>query len=97
MKKIILHLAATLILSSCMTTKTYVGKYQEQTGKEYKYSKTKQIWILWGLIPVGRTHAPTPADGNCLVITRFNVTDAIISSLTGGIVITETIKIKAKK
>jgi hypothetical protein len=80
-----------------MTTKTNVGAYRETQGEEYTYAKGKQMWLFWGLIPLGRTSVSTPADGNCQVITRYNVGDAIISSLTGGIFTTHTIKIKAKR
>lgn len=84
-------------ISSCMTTKTNVGTYKETQGEEYTYAKGKQMWLFWGLIPLGRTSVSTPADGNCQVITRYNFGDAVISSITGGILTTHTIKIKAKR
>lgn len=84
-------------LSSCMTTKTSVGAYRETQGNEYTYGKAKQIWLFWGLMPLGRASVNTPGDGNCEVITRFNLGDFIISGLTGGIVTTQTIKVKAKR
>lgn len=84
-------------LTSCMMTKTNVGAYRETQGNEYTYGKGKQIWLFWGLLPLGRTSVNTPGDGNCQVITRFNLGDALISGLTGGIVTTYTIKVKAKK
>lgn len=87
----------SLSLSSCMTTKTSVGAFRETEGKEYTYAKGKQLWLFWGIFPVGRVSVNTPSDGNCEVITRFNVTDALISGLTGGIVTSYTIKVKAKK
>lgn len=96
-KAIIALVSVALLLGSCMTTKTSVGAYKEQQGKEYTYAKGKQMWLFWGTIPLGRTNVNTPADGNCLVITRFNVGDALISSLTGGIVTSYSIKVKAKK
>jgi hypothetical protein len=82
---------------SCMMTKTNVGAYTETQGSEYTYAKGKQIWVFWGLLPLGRTSVNTPGNGNCQVITKFNFGDFLISSLTGGIVTTYTIKIKAKK
>jgi hypothetical protein len=99
MKKTILScfIAVALMSTSCMTTKTNVGAYKESAGNPYVYSKAKQVWLFWGLIPVGRTSVSTPTDGNCQVITRFNFTDVLISGLTAGIVTTETIKVKAKK
>ena len=84
-------------LTSCMTTKTNVGAYREKQGNEYTYAKGKQIWLFWGLMPLGRASVNTPGDGDCQVITRFNVGDFLISGLTGGIVTTQTIKVKAKK
>jgi hypothetical protein len=87
----------TTIFSSCMTTKTNVGAYRETQGNEYTYAKGKQIWLFWGLIPLGRTSVNTPGNGNCQVVTKFNFGDVLISGLTGGIVTTYTIKVKAKK
>lgn len=88
---------AVLFLSSCMTTKTSVGGYQQKQGNEYVYGKGKQIWLFWGIMPLGRTNVSTPPDGSCEVITRFNAGDFIISGLTGGIITTQTIKVKAKR
>jgi hypothetical protein len=84
-------------LTSCWTTKTNVGAYNETYGERYKYAKGKQVWIFWGLIPAGRTNVNTPKDGNCQVVTRFNVADILITALTGGIVTTYTIKVNAKR
>jgi len=97
MKFLFLSVLILSAVSSCMTTKTNVGSYRETQGEEYTYAKGKQMWLFWGLIPLGRTSVSTPADGNCQVITRYNAGDAIISSLTGGIFTTHTIKIKAKR
>ena len=87
----------TLFMSSCMTTKTTVGDYKQQQGQVYTYGKAKQAWLFWGLIRMGTTRTATPADGNCQVVTRYNFGDIIISWLTGGIIITHTIKVKAKR
>ena len=93
----LLAITVSSTLTSCMTTKTSVGAYRETQGNEYTYAKGKQIWLFWGLMPLGRASVNTPGDGNCEVITRFNVGDFLISGLTGGIVTTQTIKVKAKK
>lgn len=87
----------TSSISSCMTTKTSVGAFKETEGKEYTYGKGKQLWIFWGLVPLGRTNVNTPGDGNCEIVTKFNFGDVLISSLTLGIVTSYTIKVKAKK
>lgn len=71
-------------ISSCFTNKTSVGAYKETQGAEYTYAKGKQIWLFWGWIPIGRTKMNTPASGDCEVITRFNLADVLISSLTLG-------------
>ncbi len=83
--------------SSCMTTRTSVGGYDQQVGSTYTYAKDKQIWLFYGLIPIGRTKVPTPIDGTCQVITRFNIVDYLITGMTSGIVVTQTIKVEAKR
>jgi len=83
-------------LSSCMTTKTNVGAYRDTQGKETTYAKGKQLWLFWGLVPLGQTSVNTPADGNCQVVTRLNFGDFLISGLTGGIIESYTIKVKTK-
>ena len=70
------------IFSSCMTTKTSVGEYKQQDGDVYTYAKAKQIWLFWGIVPIGRTDVATPTDGNCEIVTRKNVADVIITGET---------------
>jgi hypothetical protein len=94
---ILVSIMLTSSLTSCLTTKTDVGAYREIQGEEYKYAKGKQVWLFWGIIPLGRTKVNTPTDGNCQVVTRFNFADVLISGLTGGIVTTYTVKVNAKK
>jgi hypothetical protein len=84
-------------MSSCWTTKTNVGAYRETQGEVYTYAKGKQVWLFWGIIPLGRTDVNTPSDGNCQVITRRTFGDVLVSFFTLGLVSTYTIKIKAKK
>lgn len=98
MKKILfLTLSLSLFLGSCMTTKTSVGAYRETQGEEYTYDKGKQMWLFWGIIPIGRTNVSTPTNGSCEVITKFRIVDGIITVVTGGIVTSYSIKVKAKK
>jgi hypothetical protein len=94
---LLVAIVLTSFLTSCLTTKTDVGAYRETQGEEYKYAKGKQVWLFWGIIPLGRTKVNTPSDGNCQVVTRFNFGDVLISGLTGGIVTTYTVKVNAKK
>ena len=101
MKKRFLNLVAViciaLLMPSCMMTKTSVGAFKETQGSEYTYANAKQIWLFWGIIPLGRTSVNTPGDGNCEIITKFKFTDVLISGLTAGIVTTYSIKVKAKR
>jgi len=97
LKIISLAFSITLFFSSCLTTKTNVGQFKENDGVIYKYSKGKQMWLFWGLMPLGRTNVSTPSSGDCQVITRFNLGDVLISGLTGGILSSYTIKVEAKK
>jgi hypothetical protein len=80
-----------------MMTKTSVGAYKESPGKEYTYDKGKQMWLFWGVVPIGRTNVSTPTTGECEVITKFRFTDVLICGLTAGIVTSYSIKVKAKK
>lgn len=95
--KLLILLAISTLLTSCMTTKTCVGEYKEIQEEEYVYAKGKQFYIFWGLLPIGRTNVNTPADGNCEIITRYNFGDVLISSLTCGVINSYSIKVKAKR
>ncbi|MBE7686845.1 hypothetical protein G1K46_02345 [Tenacibaculum finnmarkense] len=97
MKNLSVVAVCLMMLTSCMTTKTTVGNYKESQSSKYTYAKGKQVWVFWGLIPLGRTNVNTPNHGNCQIITRYNLGDILISALTGGIVTTYTIKVKAKR
>ena len=97
MKKMIFLFMLLSIATSCMTTKTQVGQFKETQGKEYTYDKGKQVWLFWGTVPLGRTNVNTPASGDCEVVTKFRLVDALITGLTGGIVTTYSIKVNAKQ
>ena len=97
MKKVVLSIVLFVAVTSCMTTKTPVGKFTQTEGKTVTYSKAKQIYFLWGVFPLGRATAATPEDGNCQVVTKHNFGDFLITGLTGGIVSTQTIKVEVKK
>ncbi|MCQ2280756.1 MAG: Bor family protein [Bacteroidales bacterium] len=101
MKRTIYLLLTLLVLAfcgtSCMTTRTAVGNFTESNGEIYRYSKAKQCYLFWGLIPLGRTSAATPQEQPCQVRTSFNFWDALISGITGGIFSMQTIKVYAKR
>lgn len=95
--QVLLFTMVLLVFQSCMMTKTPVGSYIETPGKEYTYDKGKQMWLFFGLIPLGRTNVNTPSDGNCQIITKYRFTDVLITGLTAGIVSSYSIKVVAKK
>jgi len=90
-------LAFAAFMTSCMTTKTSVGAYKESSGSTYTYGKGRQLWLFWGIFPLGRVSVNTPGDGNCQVVTSYEFVDFVISGLTGGILTSYSIKVKAKK
>jgi hypothetical protein len=96
-KKLFAVAIITGLMSSCIVTQTNVGKYREAKGTEYTYSKAKQMWVLYGLIPVGKTHTETPADGQCQINTQFRLIDVLAIVFTAGIFGMQTIKVKAKR
>ncbi len=93
----VLTLMVILLISSCMTTRTNVGEYQETRGRSYNYASGKQVWLFWGILPMGRTNVNTPGDGNCQVVTKYTVGDVLISTVTLGVVKTYSIQVRAKR
>ena len=43
-----------------MSTRTSVANYQMTDGEEMCYSKGRQCYLFWGLVPLGRTRVATP-------------------------------------
>ena len=82
-----------------MSTRTNVGNFKEMSqvdkSKVYNYSKGKQCYLFWGLVPLGRRSVATPASGSCQVRTYYNFWNALLSTITGGIFSMQTIKVKA--
>lgn len=98
MRKFILFVFCSLMLSSCMTTRTSVGNYQESRkagAKTFTYARGKQCYLFWGLVPLGRTNVATPPHGNCQIRTCYNFWDALVSALTAGIFEMQTITVKS--
>lgn len=93
----LLLVVLSLSVTSCYTTRTSLGNYRESTGTPTNFSKGKQLWLFWGLLPAGRTQVSVPKIPDCQVVTRFNFVDGLIFVITGGIIETETIKILVKK
>ncbi len=84
-----------MLLSSCMATRTNVNGFEaaekNKGAKTYNYSKAKQIYLFWGLLPIGRTSVATPFQ----IRTKIRFIDYFISGITLGIVRTQTIRVKA--
>ena len=104
MKKLmlLLLLAVPMVLcQSCFTTRTSIGDYRIATRADnsnaYTYSKAKQCYLVWGLIPLGHVNAAVPRDGHCEIRTGFGFADFLVSVLTGGIFSMQTVKVKAPK
>ncbi|HWB62200.1 MAG TPA: hypothetical protein VG603_01730 [Chitinophagales bacterium] len=100
MKKITLisFILLTLFsLNSCYVNRTTVGAGPVGKAEAVKYSKTKQMYLLWGLIALGQSNPPAPADCGYQVKSAFNFWDALVSSLTGGIFSMRTVKIMVFK
>ena len=90
----ILMITALMALSSCMVTKTAVGEYKQQQGKEERYAKAKQLFFFG--CRMGRTTVATPSDGNCMIKEKFSFGDALITTLTAGIISSRTIIVYTK-
>lgn len=89
-------LIVSIVLSSCMTTKTSTGSYMLDKGETSTYARTKQVWLCWGVIPVGRSNVKTPVDKDFQLITRYNLIDFLAFGITGGFVKSYSIIVKTK-
>ncbi len=88
----------TLMLSSCMTTRTTVGEGpMGKGGAKNVYSKTKQVYLFWGFMSLGNSQPKIPDHGNIQIKTSYNVADAFVAGLTGGLFAMRTIKVLVKK
>ena len=89
---IALMLLAAMSLTSCYTNRVNVAGYTSEFGEEKTYDRAKQWYLFEGLIPIGRAHLNTPADGVCQIRSYYSPLDALITVLTGGLVSTRTVK-----
>lgn len=95
---ILVVIATVLSLPSCFGTRTAVGNYAQEVRvkqEEYKYSRGKQVYLLWGLIPLGRKQVAIPEHTPYQIRTRMNVADLLVFWLTAGIVDMQTIQVWA--
>jgi len=77
MKKQIILVFISILISSCTISKTPCGTF-DSTKAKVLYSKKKQLRFVWGLVPVFK-NTPTPKDGNCRVDTKVTFLDLILS------------------
>jgi hypothetical protein len=91
-------LTISTLLSSCYVSHTTIGSGPVGNDRNtVNYSSTKQLYLFWGLVPIGQKQADVPKDGNCQVKTSLKVVDAIVYTLTGGILSMQTIQVITKK
>jgi len=94
-KKIAAFALSALLLTSCYTTQLTVGDVSDKTKTE-QYSKGKQFYLFWGVVPVGKNEPKTPSD-DYIVESKFKFIDLLISYGTGGIVGARTSTVYVEK
>jgi len=98
MRKILplLIILFSLSLNSCYVNRTTVA--DGPVGKSgVRYSHTKQMYLFWGLLPIGQAQPRAPQGCGYQVKTAFNFVDILINGITGGIFGTRNIKILVNK
>ncbi|MCQ2608596.1 MAG: hypothetical protein MJ197_07920 [Bacteroidales bacterium] len=96
MKKVLIFMLSLLVMTSCYTTWTTVGNYEQlekQGLKSYKYDQKKQLY-LFNVLPLGHSHAKTPNEP-CEVISKFKLIDFVIPTVTCGILGSRTVIVNA--
>lgn len=95
MKNLLIALITFLLLTtSCMTHRHTIGDGPVgNKGKTEIYSRAKQGYLFWGLMPLGRPNPVTPTDGNYQIKTGFNIGDTVLGVITFGIVSFRTVRI----
>ena len=92
--KCVLLVAMAFLFASCMSTYTDVGSYDGGEGS-FEYSRGKQCYLFWGLLPLGRGGAETPQSGVCRVSTHQTFGDCAVTALTLGIFSMQTVEVSA--
>lgn len=84
----------TLTTQSCMVTRTTIGEGPVgRSANTMVYSKTKQLYIFFGLIPLGHSQPAIPSSKDLQIKTSYNIGDVLINCITLGIVSSQTIKV----
>jgi len=87
-----------LSLNSCYVNRTTVGNGPiGKNDESVKYSKKKQMYLFWGLVAINQSQPALPVECGYQIKSSFNVIDAIISTLTGGIFSMRTVKVEVFK
>jgi hypothetical protein len=90
----------TLVLSlnSCFVNRTTIGDGPIGKGNlTARYSHVKQMYVLWGLLPINQAQPVLPQGCGYQVKSSFNFIDALVSGITLGIFDMRTVKILVKK
>ena len=93
-----LLMTALMFLPSCMVTKTSVKNYDDASGQEYYYDKGRDMYLFWGLLPVGKPAIISPVETTpCQVRTRTDFVDGLVSLITGGIFSMQSVGVMVKR
>lgn len=92
-------LLGSILFSSCFVTRTTVG--YGPIGTELRtrtFSKVKQRYVVFGLIPLNKVTPQLPPQGTGYEVkTSFSFIDAVVTLVTAGIYGQRTIKILVDK
>lgn len=95
-KLIVILMCMAMLVSSCTVTRTNIGTMDPKAEKEV-FAQTKQMYLFWGLVPLGNSQVKLPDHNNVQIKTAHNGVDLIATSVTGGIFSMVTIKCLVKK
>lgn len=96
MKKVLIFVLSMTVMTSCYTTWTTIGNYEQlekQGLKSYMYDQKKQFY-LFEVLPLGHSHAKTPNEP-CEVISKFKFIDFVIPTITCGVLGSRTVIVNA--
>src|SRR5581483_8665397 len=86
-----------LSLNSCYVNRTTIGDGPVGKSEAAKYGKAKQMYLFWGLVPLGFSQPAAPMECGYQIKTSFNFFDMLVSGLTGGIFGMRTVKVLVNK
>lgn len=93
----LLLLIFIMIFGSCAThvqrLSIYNGPVGNHPSKTDTYSRSKQLYMFWGLLPLGWSQASTPTDKGFQVKTYKGFWDNVIGVISVGIVSSRSTKV----